>query len=182
MRFYIPWFNGLIGIYIRVSFKKWEGNESVGLSNKVDHRYCVFLDYDINEETTVHADLYGLQKQFDLGNCYLFRTKKGFHAIFLDLVTYDELKKILDASSCDDHYKYVSRNNNNRQWILRINPKKNGNNVVFDHVLPGYHSRALSFPHSNYLLAQGVEPKIINNLEPFLEGRGAKLNIVRYRS
>lgn len=182
MRFYIPIGKHLLGINFRMSLKKCEGNETVGISNKVDHRYCVFLDYDISEKTTVIADLTGLQRRFDLGNCYLFTTKKGFHAIFIDLVTYEELKTILDASSCDEHYKYVSRKNNNRQWILRVNEKKGGNKVELHAVLKGYHERPLSFPHSNYLLAQGVQPEIINNLEPWFEGRGAKLHFVRYRS
>ena len=148
----------------------------------MDNKYCVFLDYDITEITTITSDIKGLQKKYNLGNAYIFTTKKGYHVIFLDLVSYEELCKILDNSCCDEHYKYVSRKNNNRQWILRINPKKNNNHIRFYGVMKGYHERNLSYPHSNYLLAKGVDWKIINSLEPLMEGKDSPLLTVKYRS
>ncbi len=182
MRFYIPLGKHLLGINLRISLKKREGNDVLAIANKMDHRYCTFLDYDYTEELTLDADIKGLQKKFNLGNAYVFKTLNGFHVIFLDLLTYEEVNKVLDASSCDEHYKYVSRKNNNRQWVLRITPKKNKNVSKFYKVVKSSHERPLSFPHSNYLLAQGVSPGTISKLDPLFEGHDMNLTFVRYRA
>jgi len=184
MKIYIPIGKHLLGIFInfRYSFKKREGNNVVAISNKVDHRYCIFLDYDLTEETTVRKDIRGLQKAYELGNGYIFKTLNGFHVIFLDLVTYKELQTIINASSCDEHYKYVSTKNNNRQWVLRFTPKKNGNTVTYYDMEQAYHTRELSYPHANYLVAQGVPVNTFKELEPFLSCREEELVLVGYKA
>lgn len=184
MRFrkYIPVGKHLLGINIRVSLKKREGSEVLAVANKMGHRYCIFLDYDYDEKLTVYEDLSGLQEHYQLGNAYVFRTKKGFHAIFLDLVTYTELKQILDASSCDDHYKYVSRRNNNRTWVLRFTDKKNNNRVVFEEILWSPQYRQISYPHTRYLVSMGVPEWVFENKEKFLEGKDRKLLLVKYKA
>ena len=184
MKIYLPFFKRYIGIYIncKIRFKKRGGNQVLGVSNKVDNRYCVFLDYDIPEETTVMKDLKGLQKNFGLGNCYVFKTGAGFHGIFTDLVTYQELQKIMGSSSCDKHYKYVSTLNDNRQWVLRVSEKKKGNKVIFYKVLPSFHERPLSYPHARYLLSQGVPEEYIQPLSAFYECEKEKLIMVKYKA
>ena len=182
MRWYIPLGKHLLGINFRMSLKKREGNDVIAISNKVDHRYCIFLDYDYTEETAIDKDIRGLQRKFSLGNAYVFKTLNGFHVMFIDLVEYDELLRILNASTCDEHYKYVSTKNNNRTWVLRITPKKNDNNVTFHKVIKHNQEKALSYPHSNYLMAQGVSQKYFYHVQPFFEAIEETLVFVRYRA
>lgn len=184
MRFYFPLGKHLLGINFRVSLKKREGSDVVAIANKMGHRYVVFLDYDITEVHTVYEDVSGLQEHYQLGNAYIFSTKAGFHVIFTDLVSYGELCEILDSSCCDEHYKYVSRKNNNRQWVLRITDKKNKNKVEFKTVLWANQYRQVSYPHSRYLIAQGVPSWIFDNLakDDYLEGEGRNLTFVKYKA
>ena len=184
MKIYIPIGKHLLGInfYFRMSLKKREGSNVLAISNKVDNRYCVFLDYDITEETSIISDIKGLQNKYDLGNAYVFKTLKGFHVIFIDLVSYTELIHILNASSCDEHYKYVSKFNNNRQWVLRFSNKKNNNKVTFYKVVRNFQTRPLSYPHSNYLIAQGVPLGIILKNDSFAQCQDFPLNFVGYRA
>jgi hypothetical protein len=181
-RWYIPFGKHLIGINFRMSLKKREGSEVVAIANKMGHRYCVFLDYDYNEQETVYEDITGLQEHYQLGNAYVFTTKKGFHAIFIDLLSYEELKTVMDASSCDEHYKYVSRRNNNRTWVLRISDKKGGNKVEFKEVLEAPQYRQISYPHKKYLQAQGVPMEYFEGMENFLEGKDRKILFVKYKA
>ena len=181
-RFYLPLGKHLLGINFRMSLKKREGSDVVAIANKMGHRYCVFLDYDYTEKHTVYEDITGLQEHFNLGNAYVFSTKNGFHAIFIDLLTYEELKQVMNASSCDPHYKYVSRRNNNRTWVLRITDKKKGNKVTFLEVLWSPQYRQISYPHSKYLIAQGVPEWIFEDKEKFLEGKNRELIFVKYKA
>lgn len=184
MKWYIPIGKHLLGInwYFRISFKKREGYDVVAISNKVDNRYCIFLDYDLTEETTVDSDIKGLQKNYDLGNAYVFKTRKGFHVMFIDLVEYEELLTILKASSCDEHYKYVSRKNNNRQWVLRFTPKGEKNEVTYHKTTVSPQVRMFSYPHSNYLIALGVPLSYFTRIDAFAEARDSPLNFVRYKA
>lgn len=181
MRFYIPIGKHVLGInfHLNWSFRKQEGYEAVGIGNKMDHRYCVFLDYDYNELTTLTSEIKGLQKNYNLGNAYLFSTGKGFHVIFLDLVTYQELKVIMNASTCDYHYKVIGRKNCKRQWVLRFTDKGK-NKITFHSIIKSQSDRMQSFPHSNYLIAQGVPIKEINKQDLYYEGRDMPLTFVRY--
>lgn len=181
-RWYIPIGKHLLGINFRASLKKREGSDVVAIANKVGNKFCLFLDYDYTERETVYADIRGLQEEYQLGNAYLFRTKKGFHAIFIDLHTYSELKTLLDASSCDEHYKYVSRRNNNRTWVLRITDKKHGNKVEYDTTLYAPQYRRASYPHMKYLLAQGVPMDDFSSTEKFLSMKNHDLLFVKYRA
>lgn len=184
MRFYLPIGKHLLGINLRISLKKREGNDVVAIANKVGNKYCVFLDYDITEKTTVYQDVLGLQDEFQLGNAYIFTTKKGFHVIFIDLVTYSELCQILDHSCCDEHYKYVSRKNNNRQWVLRISEKKGGNKVEFKEIFWSNQYRQASYPHSRYLIAQGVPEWVFQKIDKdeLFSFVGNDLTFVTYRA
>lgn len=181
-RWYVPIGNRLLGIGIRISLKKREGSDVVAIANKMGHRYCLFLDYDYDCKETVYEDLSGLQEHYNLGNAYVFKTKNGFHAIFIDLMTYSELCEILDASSCDNHYKYVSRKNNNRTWVLRITDKKNGNKVEFSEILWSPQTRPVSYPHSRYLIAQGVPEWVFDGMTDKMNGEGRNLLFVSYKA
>ena len=181
-RFYLPLGKHLLGINFRMNLKKREGSDVVAIANKCGHRYCLFLDYDYNEEQSVYQDLLGLQDQYQLGNAHVFTTKKGFHAIFIDLLTYEELKEVLDASSCDEHYKYVSRRNNNRTWVLRITDKKKGNKVEYKETLFAPQYRRMSYPHMKYLRAQGVPMEYFADRENFLDCKNNELLFVKYKA
>lgn len=181
-RFYLPIGKHLLGVNFRMSLKKREGSDVVAIANKCGHRYVLFLDYDYTEQETVYEDITGLQEQYQLGNAYIFTTKKGFHAIFTDLMTYDELKEVLKASSCDEHYKYVSTRNNNRTWVLRITDKKHGNKVEYKETLYAPQYRRMSYPHMKYLLAQGVPKTDFAHSENFLDCKDRNLLFVKYRA
>jgi len=182
MRFYIPIGKHLLGINFRMSLKKREGSDVVAIANKMGHRYVIFLDYDIEEKTIVYEDVSGLQEHYQLGNAYIFKTAKGYHVIFIDVVGYGELCEILDASTCDEHYKYVSRKNNNRTWVLRITDKKKGNKVEFLEILWSPQCRQISYPHSRYLISQGVPEWVFEDKKPFFEGEGRNLIFVKYKA
>jgi hypothetical protein len=182
MRFYLPIGKHLLGVNFRVSLKKREGSDVVAIANKVGNKYVLFLDYDIQEKHVVYEDIAGLQETYQLGNAYIFTTKKGFHVIFLDVLSYAELCEILDASTCDEHYKYVSRKNNNRTWVLRITDKKNNNKVEFKEILWASQCREMSYPHSRFLVARGVPEWVFEDKQQYMVYENRKLLFVKYRA
>ena len=153
-----------LGISIKIALKKREGIEVIGVYNKVGNQYIPFLDYDsINNKDLLYTELQALQYKYDLGNAYIFKTGKGYHIIFTDLLYYDEWVEILNSTTCDPDYKQVPQGNGQKSWVLRLTRKRK-NMVRFENVL--YHNSS-KFCSSDeilkLLLKLGVPKTAINN-------------------
>lgn len=62
------------------------------------------IDYDIQDEIKVENDINSLREKFNLKSCLLFKTRKGFRAVFIfDKVSDEQYIKILKTS------KYVDK-------------------------------------------------------------------------
>jgi len=124
-----------LGISVKIALKKREGIDVIGVYNKVGNQYVPFLDYDnITDKNLLYTELQALQYKYDLGNAYIFRTGKGYHVIYADLLAYDEWIEILNSTTCDPDYKQVPQGNGQRAWVLRLT-KKNRNEIRFINVL-----------------------------------------------
>lgn len=179
LRFKVPgWW---IGISLRIAVKKREGTKVVGLCNKVGHRYCLFLDYDLTNKLALYQEIRSLQETYDLGNAYIFKTGRGYHTIFLDLLTYRELVTILEASTCDPDYIDVPQRNGTRMWVLRISKKKSGAPEFHD-VLYNQQVRPISRPHRDWLEGAGVPTIILDKNEPHEEEHLKPLVWARYEA
>lgn len=96
------------------------GNRCVGAS------YVLFLDYDCLPLEWVQDEIEVLQQEFSgvLGNAYFFKTKNGFHIIFLEKHFLGSIKDFMDMTSCDKNYKEVPMHYARKIWVLRQSPKK----------------------------------------------------------
>ena len=83
-------------------------NSSVQVENDI---HLVMLDFDIQDVEKVKESIRECQKFWNLADCYVYRTKNGFHAIFYeDQVPYGRVRMIIEfAKYVDQKYKYVSR-------------------------------------------------------------------------
>jgi hypothetical protein len=161
VRFKIP--NYFVAIRFDIKLKKREGTTVYGVCNKVGSQYVVFLDYDYNDMLFIEREINDLQKRFNIGTAYVFTTKKGMHVYFLDVMTYEECKEIIFASSCDKHYKTIATNNNVRSWVLRCSSKQD-NNIEFLKTIHRISTRKKSKPHMNYLLSLGIPRELFNSM------------------
>lgn len=178
-RFKIPRY--WVGIYFKLALKKREGVVVRGVTNKVGHRYVVFLDYDYDEPHSIEGEVRSLQEEWGLGNAYLFKTNKGYHVIFLDLLSYGEFKEILNASSCDDAYKQVPQQNNARAWVLRLTDKKN-NIITYQKTIHSKQERMISEPHARLLIMRGVPREHVAEAEDYEEGHEHGLTFAEYEA
>lgn len=178
-RFKIPRY--WCGIYFKIAFKKREGTKVIGITNKVGHRYVIFLDYDYDEINSITQEIQSLQEKYALGNAYLFKTKKGYHVIFLDIVNYNELRTIINDTSCDDAYKTIPQHNNARTWVLRIT-EKHDNRIDYERVIEAQQYRPTSEPHTRLLRIRGVPEKTLRKNIPYEEGREQELIYATYEA
>lgn len=154
-----------LGIQLKIALKKREGTAVVGIYNKIGHQYVPFFDYDdITDKNILYEELRSLQENHDLGNAYLFKTGRGYHVIFTDLLSYHEWVRILNSSSCDSAYKSVPIINGQKAWVLRVTDKKK-NHIVFDNVLYNKGSRWQSQNMIGILEQLNVPKAAFNNVE-----------------
>jgi hypothetical protein len=153
-----------LGFGFQIALKPREGVKVVGVTNKVGHYYLPFFDYDITNQAIVENDVRSLQETFTLGDAFLFRTKKGFHVIILDLLTGEEWRRVLEESNCDEEYKSIPLHNKARVWVLRLSDKPD-NHITYVDYLEGYNGRPISEPHRRLLLARGVDKARLERLK-----------------
>jgi hypothetical protein len=69
------------------------------------------LDYDIDDVKQVKESIKECQKFWNLADCYIWKTKNGFHALFYyDIMPFERVKMIINyAKFVDPMYKYISR-------------------------------------------------------------------------
>lgn len=124
-----------------------------GVGNRChDGRYVLFLDYDHTPLSWIREEITLLQEYYNVGPCYLFKTKHGIHVISLEKFHLRELISIMGATSIDQNYLTVPLMGGAKIWILRQSEKK-GETITYlgkqhaDTILPREHSRA----HAEYL-------------------------------
>lgn len=179
LRFKIP--GWLVGLQVKLYFKKREGTPVIGICNKIGHRYVPFFDYDIDNKLALFQEIRSLQEKHFLGNAYFFKTRRGYHVIFLDLLTYDEWLYLLNDSTCDQYYKEVPQMNNTKMWVLRITPKKN-NEPVFETVLYNQQVRPVSAPHKQLLKERGVPAVILDKETEFDDEQEKTITYAKYEA
>jgi len=85
---------------------------ALGISSKIDKEnnlHIPMIDYDINDFEIVYFDIIKLIKKFKLHDCFVYKTRKGFHAKFpYDLMDWDLAKKIIYSSKADWRFKSLA--------------------------------------------------------------------------
>lgn len=183
--FKIPFIKKIFGVYLnfKVHIKNLEKGDLIGVCNKFQNKFVVFLDYDYDEINSIVEEIKYLQEKYFLGTAHFFKTAKGYHVIIPDLLTYKEFVTVLEESNCDYHYKMISQFNDNRLWVLRTSDKPN-NKVTYHCSLWNQQTRYVSKPHVKYLRIMGVPENQLKNTENYLQPKeevNPKLLMVRYK-
>jgi len=144
-----------LGIYFKIGLKKREGTRVIGVTNKVGNNYVLFLDYEIDDIMMITDGIKALQKKHRLSTAYLFKTRRGFHVIIPDLLTYNELTNILSQATIEYAYLDVPRNNKKKVWVLRLTDKKD-NKIIFYEQLYNECTRTTSYPHLRLLMKKKI--------------------------
>jgi len=123
-----------------------------GIGNRTaDGQYLLFIDYDTTPLEWVEEEIKYMQTKDCLGDVFLFKTKRGIHAICLQKMPLDEVIDLLSMTSCDKNYLNVPLFYGRRVWVLRQSNKQD-EEVSYIKMLPadvnfGVRSKA----HYNYL-------------------------------
>lgn len=130
-----------------------EGKKDVyGYTNRCDDgKFIVFLDYDEIPLEWIKVELSYLQKDFNLGDFYLFEGTVGnFHAISFTKVNRNELYEILSNSSMDENYWKVPYTIGKRLLTLRFSDKK-GKKPYFIGKISRVSDRLESYEHKKLI-------------------------------
>jgi len=107
-----------------------------GLTNLcADNKFVIFLDYDDVEYKVCREDVKMLQDDFNIGTVITrvssiknYRDDEigNYHVISFQKYYFDEIKKLIAKTRCDDHFKrgYIYQQ---RCWVLRV-----GEGLQFD--------------------------------------------------
>jgi len=137
---------------IAINWKKLQ-NDVIGYTNRcMDGKYIITLDYDGLELEWIEQEIKAIQETFGLGNFYIFKSNKGYHAVCLDKVTLNYYLKIASNTSVDEDYINVPLRYGKKLWTLRITPK-NKKEINFVEELKSNHegSRLKSYAHKTLL-------------------------------
>lgn len=93
------------------------------ICNNVDINHMPMFDYDgKNTKTLIRKDVKLLQKDFLLGPAHVFRTRRGFHVIFMcDEVPQYQYMNMLHVTKCCKGFQKISIRN--KYGIIRISGK-----------------------------------------------------------
>lgn len=95
-----------------------------GIGNRcTDARYLLMLDYDDSPEDWVRAEIALLQEDKRVGNAHLFKTKNGYHVIFLEKLLLSEVIHFLGMTTVDQRYRDVPLAYGLKVWVLRESHK-----------------------------------------------------------
>ena len=138
-----------------------------GVSSRIPdslfHILC--LDYDNIDDERLKEELTVLQSEFKLGDFYVLKTRDyGRHAVCIDALTFRDVKKVIDFSSCDTMFKKAPMINEYRCWVLRYAKKGNRDEPKYLYTVKSEHEgkNQQSRGHSNYLLKFGIECDLLN--------------------
>jgi hypothetical protein len=87
---------------------------AIGMNSDVDIKkdlHILFLDFDDVSIGEVEESISEIQEFWNLSDCFIYRTKNGFHAFFYyDIMPYSRVKMIMDyAKYVDPMFKYISK-------------------------------------------------------------------------
>jgi hypothetical protein len=87
---------------------------AVGMNSDVDMSkdlHILFLDYDKVSLAEVEESVIECQQFWSLSDCFIYKTRNGFHAYFYyDIMPYSRIKLIIEyAKYVDDMFKYISK-------------------------------------------------------------------------
>jgi hypothetical protein len=113
---------------------------AIGMNSTVDYtqdKHIPMIDFDVDDLERVERSVQECQEFWYLGDAHIFKTKRGFHAIFFTtIVPYGRLKMIIEyARDCDVMFKYISRYYNHR--TLRVSRKYGDRDIKFVEILRG---------------------------------------------
>ena len=79
---------------------------ALGILSEVNGKHTPLFDFDFKNEKKAVAECERLMGKFELSDCVLFSTKKGFHAVFFwNRVSFDNYAKMLeDSKLCDKRF------------------------------------------------------------------------------
>ena len=118
--------------------------------------HVTLLDYDSAiSDSRLREELVWLQMLFKIGNFIVLKSSEfGRHAICLDVLTANEVVKIIKASNCDEAFKMAPLINPFRSWVLRYCKKGNKESPKYlftvESPYEGEHLQSLG--HANFLL------------------------------
>lgn len=132
-----------------------------GMGNRChDGMYLLFLDYDDVPIEWIYDELKLLQHKFCLGTAYLFKTKNGVHALFLERLTLGTVLNAMDMTSIDKNYRKVPLLYARKVWVLRQSRKRDETIRYLGCLKPQQESeRECSNAHLTYLKNQYNIPK-----------------------
>ena len=131
-------------LYFKYLKKEKELREfAIGLDSDVDFKkdlHILFLDYDNVPLDEVEESIKELQDFWNLSDCFLYRTKNGFHAYFYyDIMPYARVRMIIDyAKYVDPMFKFISKYYNYK--TIRVAGKYSHKDIVFVKVIKGKRS------------------------------------------
>lgn len=149
-------------VLVKIQIMKLLDIRTRGISSRVPHTslHIVCMDYDNVTDERLRDELKFLQEEFELGNFYVFKTKyDGRHCLCIDALTFKEVKKIIDFSSCDWLFKRAPRINEYRCWVLRFTKKGNREAPKYLYTVESPHEgrNLQSLGHAKYLLKYGLK-------------------------
>lgn len=97
--------------------RTWGKTSRIPFTNK----HVLFLDHDCIDKTTLDDELNALIEEFKLGNLHVFKLDRelAYHVVCLDHFTLNEVKTVVQSSSCDLGFVIAPRFDKFRNWVLR---------------------------------------------------------------
>ena len=87
---------------------------AIGMSSEVNIQkdlHILFLDFDEAKLEDVEESVRECQKFWNLSDCFIYKTRNGFHAYFFyDIMPYSRVMMVINyAKYVDDMYRFISR-------------------------------------------------------------------------
>jgi hypothetical protein len=115
-------------------------NFAIGLSSEVDIRkdlHILFMDFDNVDLGDVEQSVGECQQFFNLSDCFIYKTKNGYHAYFFyDIMPYSRVLMILNyAKFVDPMFRFISKNYDYK--TIRAAGKYKERDIFFAKVVKG---------------------------------------------
>lgn len=125
---------------------------TVGITSRcVDGKHVLFADWDGVSEKIVRWDISCIIKEFELSDCYIFRSGNGFHMVCLDKMPFADVVKVQGHTCCDYAFRVALQTFNERSWVLRVVKKGENNAPKFIGIIRGSGKREKSLAHATFL-------------------------------
>jgi hypothetical protein len=98
-----------------------------GMGNRCkDGLYILFLDYDDTPLEWITEEIKLLQKRYSMliSTAYIFKTRKGYHVLFLEKNDLEDVLEMMRITSADKQHREIPLYYGRRIWVLRNSPKK----------------------------------------------------------